>query len=691
MKATYRTTLTGMVAGLVFGIFTTSCSFDEQVKSVSSRTNDFEINIHTTHVGQTRSTVITDGTQLATLTAAESKASNLVFGIFQSATGNAKVDAQEVDCTTSGAATAISTGLTKEPSKTFSGTDTQPTDGDYVLAVVNVPAAVASGLTGATGDAGTTPMQAFKNVELDIDNALAFGSTTTTNPEELPMMGISTITYKSVSDKWVSDITVRHLVSKVTLGTLKVDFDGSNHTAATFTPTEVFLYNVPEKINFDFDEDGVYQFSQGTISNYYQGETTNTTNQKEYLGTGVNDPSDSNTFIAKTLKASDATFGTTYTLYTLPNNDSSNPTKLIIKGRYSSDGTTWNERDAYYPITLATAGADEVLANKHYVLNVTIKGDGATVVTNDYPDNIQDLEVETTVLDFDDIPYSATYGSSGIVSYSNMYESISVGDLIYQDGTWSTAADRTSAEFASKTPVAIVFATTSDPTNPITMPAYDISLGFTHGYAIALKESSPSATQWSTATQTTTLTSQVYPSSGSPSQSNYMEVVNDLDGLKHCAEIQSKIDDGSKALASLPAYKSAIEYKAVAGETLAEHTSGWYLPSIGQIYLMEKNMDSSYLNLLKIENNYIEFDNLPSSTLTMFNTFLTSRGLTSGTHFTAVVNNMGYWTSSERAANYPYIFESHCGYGHALNGNEPSTTKSRGNTYPLKVRPVIAF
>ena len=62
------------------------------------------------------------------------------------------------------------------------------------------------------------------------------------------------------------------------------------------------------------------------------------------------------------------------------------------------------------------------------------------------------------------------------------------GDLLFSDGTWGTL-DR----FPAKTPVGIVFSTD--------VSAADYTAGYTHGYAIALKDVNSSATMaWSTET-----------------------------------------------------------------------------------------------------------------------------------------------------------------------------------------------
>ncbi|MBR1503076.1 MAG: hypothetical protein IJ618_04230 [Prevotella sp.] len=278
----------------------------------------------------------------------------------------------------------------------------------------------------------------------------------------------------------------------------------------------------------------------------------------------------------------------------------------------------------------------------------------------------------------------------------NPYEGIAIGDLIYQDGTWSTAADRSSAEFASKTPVAIVFATS----NEITMPDYDIQKHHFNGYAMALKESSSVGTQWSTNTLTSLITDASIHPSAIAAGDNVSDVFDDLSGLEHCAKIQEKIDAGTYSINDLPAYKSATEFKVVVGETLTETTSGWFLPSIGQTFLWYVATG----NTLATRTNWIisqyppciSWRNVVSHFSSYINNWLsdklvTTAGLTSSSYDPFVQYN-GYWSSSERTVNYTWSFADHNGNYDSLDGGFESTkTYGGGASYLLKVRPIIAL
>lgn len=286
---------------------------------------------------------------------------------------------------------------------------------------------------------------------------------------------------------------------------------------------------------------------------------------------------------------------------------------------------------------------------------------------------------------------------------NSYYDGIQVGDLIYQDGSWSTASNRNSIENAGKTPVAIVFATVDDANNPITMPNYDKARGYFKGYAMALKESSSVGTQFSTTALTSYVTDAHVPASGVIVDGmNADEIFDDMSGLEHCAKIQEKIDAGTYNINSFPAYKSAVQYVSVAGETLAEKTSRWYLPSIGQTfywYLATGKTDLTRTNwkLFSAGPANLSWHHIQATQwCTFVNTWLsqklvTEAGLSAG-DYTPFAQWNGYWSSSERTINYVWWWGCHTGAGNSLEASYPATnTYGSSSSYIVKVRPIIAF
>ena len=250
---------------------------------------------------------------------------------------------------------------------------------DQVLVAVNAPAGTFSGVTNVSG---------FESKTIGIDAALTSDGKAEVS-SNLPMFGTGSITGTT---SLTATVTVYHLVSKISLASLGVAFDASGaYSAATFTPTEVFLLNVPDKLNID----PISSYSYSTSSLWYEGAISgdgiNTTSYpyKEYLGTGTLD--------GTTIPASATLSGTSATwkkdaatnnlfFYTMPNNSTTNNTRLVIKGTFvpSVGGTS---ATYYYPVNINLAsdgtavdgGTAKVVApNKHYQLNVTIKSIGVT-------------------------------------------------------------------------------------------------------------------------------------------------------------------------------------------------------------------------------------------------------------------------------------------------------------------------
>ncbi|WP_148214887.1 hypothetical protein [Xylanibacter ruminicola] len=668
----------------VAAVGVSSCTLDSTEEAVTGKQqgSDIVLNIRTTSVSnQTRSaTVISNGydsNNKTSVTSAEMMMTNLTVGLFKS-TGST-LDIKEVDI--EGTGEEISSQKTISSTYSSGLPDAQkPANGDLVRVAINLPPSKVATIKGKAEEVWNVASATnFKATALTIDQALDMDNDGDVNPAELPMVGNSTIAFNSIADKWESTVTVHHLVSKVTLASLSVDFSTTKHTAASFTPTEIFLVGVPDKINLDMN-DGTYAFSQGAYAGYYQGESTNATNQKDYLGTG--------TGIADvTMNASHTSYGTAYTLYTLPNNnDAGNLTFLVIKGTYSSDGQAWNSKTVYYPVFIGAKTTNVVQPNAHYVVNATIKGDGASSIadlasvttatlSNAVPSTIQDLDVQVTVTDFDDESVTATFTNSGIISYQGLPDPVP-GDLLFADGTWGTLD-----MFPDKTPVAIVFSTN--------VSAVDYAAGFQRGYAIALKDVSSSATMaWST--ESIQLGTPV-DITNQTKLDDYVASAGYMDGRSETNLITSTANYSQAvypaAYAAVTTYESEVAHPA--------GTSGWYLPSIGQQYEWIKFFGGISTNPGTFHaDNYCYWSGAASSTASAFNTAakncLKNTGATvdKSNMWTDIAGSGGYyWASTESAKG--------AGYAFSLNFDTDGSLYLAGNGTrsgtDLRVRPVLAF
>lgn len=675
----------------VAAVGVSSCTLDSTEEAVTGKQqgSDIVLNIRTTSVSnQTRSaTVISNGydsNNKTSVTTSEMMMTNLTVGLFKS-TGST-LDIKEVDI--EGTGEEISSQKTISSTYSSGLPDAQkPANGDLVRVAINLPPSVVAAVKNKTEDAwDVSSANNFKATDLTIDQALDMDNDGDVNPAELPMVGNSTIAFNSIADKWESTVTVHHLVSKVTLASLSVDFSTTKHTAASFTPTEIFLVGVPDKINLDMN-DGTYAFSQGAYAGYYQGESTNATNQKDYLGTGTG-------IAAVTMNASHTSYGTAYTLYTLPNNNAAgNLTFLVIKGTYSSDGQAWNSKTVYYPVFIGAKTTNVVQPNAHYVVNATIKGDGASSIadlasvttatlSNAVPSAIQDLDVQVTVTDFDDESVTATFTNSGIISYQGLPDPVP-GDLLFADGTWGTLD-----MFPDKTPVAIVFSTN--------VSAADYAAGFQRGYAIALKDVSSSATMaWSTESVQLGTNENGHPAVDISNQTKlnaYVASGRYMDGRTETNLITATANYNQTvypaAYAAVTTYESEVAHPA--------GTSGWYLPSIGQQYEWIKFFGGINTNPDQWRTEHCDcyWTSKATSTASAFNTAAKNCLKNTG----ATVNKSNMWTDIAGSGGYYWAStESAKGAGCAFHLNfgtdgklylSGSYTKSRTD---LRVRPVLAF
>ena len=391
---TYQVLLAGILSiGLL-----ASCASDEKNEPSPSKGTTKTLTISLNGAG-TRVSDITSDPGLATPNP-ESAINNAVIAITDGTTGNIK-SMQKATMGTSGGNTTASVSVSSINTST-----------DSVLVAVNVPSNfLYSGITKNTD---------FHKLTAGIDNALSSTSTfgTLGNAETgyyLPMYGSGTIT--SSGSNYAANVNVYHLVAKITLSSLKEAFDASGaFSGATFTPTEVFMFNVPEKLCYDYDTTPWLV----TPTAWYQGESSKNGDgdyYKEYLGTGVFSPA------LSALSTSAETFATGSTslfFYTIPNNGSiSKDTRLIIKGTFKANVSATGV-PVYYPIsinhggtgttgaTITNGGADKcVYPNRNYNLTVVIKGRGNDNVND--PVDPQSLAATLTVQPFTAVTQTNTF------------------------------------------------------------------------------------------------------------------------------------------------------------------------------------------------------------------------------------------------------------------------------------------
>ena len=351
------------------GLFT-SCAGDENLSTEkpSTGTQTLKINLKP---ADTRAAAYTDPG-----TTAENKINRVTIGIFdKNLDTNGKYPVKTIQDASDPTAPSITTS--------------QLAEGDKVLVAVNAPVGTFT---------GAKDMADFESKTLGIDDALAGGnpSATTVVNNNLPMFGTSTIT--GPSPTFSASVYVYHLVSKITLRSLSVNFSATGaYSAATFKPTAVFLSNVPDKLDFyPVDAANMTSYSTfATVGTPQQGESGVSLNLKSYLGTaspigftpvnptlsGVNTGSTYNWGIV-----SPSVTNILY-LYSMPSSAATS-TRLVIRGDFDPDGTGANKVPVYYPVninynssvgTIPDGGtAKQIYPNKNYIIDVTIQGKGSS-------------------------------------------------------------------------------------------------------------------------------------------------------------------------------------------------------------------------------------------------------------------------------------------------------------------------
>jgi len=368
---------------------------------------------------------------------------------------------------------------------------------------------------------------------------------------------------------------------------------------------------------------------------------------------------------------------------------------LIIKGIFYPKGATESTGEVmYYPIiishsqtgttikdtdgsTYANGAAfskdSQIAANTSYDLSITIQGRGVSTVSQDIMPS--SATVTMTVANWTSITYPTNTFTPAKAYPGNFY---------YNDGSWGTSATPTDGRIA----IGLVFSNQTS--------TADQAYGWTHGYAMALTNAA-SSVAWS--------------SSANASTQEFTPLVNTLgdyqtqpNGYDHCQTILNKEKAKNNSLSTFntdyPAIYYALSYgtSSVGGTQYAApittNNSGWYLPSIGQLYQIATNLGgitgtptsgtTSGLTLWSYSGG-------ASTASSGINSYLSK--VVSGVNLidwsysaSDVTTSRWYWCSSERTSSYA------CGiyfyYSGALSLSFTVKTYAGNDS---RVRPVIAF
>ena len=352
------------IAGMLLAFSLTSCvSERDETPEVPTGDGTLVININSTPVGTRTTTLDTDQST------DEKKVSNLVVNIY-TADGTALVKTITKDYT---GGTLLDISTTQSVAEAVKSTGTAIAADQKALVACNVSAATVTALSGAAS------ITAWKAIQSNIDAALIAADTEYANDNTksmsaslIPMFGAGTVEAATGVQTYKVDVTVKHIVAKVTLNSLTMDVTGGDK----FKVSRLFLVNVPEKFVWDYDNNDNSFFATNT--KFYQGHETNTGDDDTKLYRDYLSTAEINTEVNKTTP-----FTTKYCFYTMPNKaDAAKDTRLVIAGYWTNDGdaeNTTNER--FYSLRLKNTGSPLTLGvkpNHHYVIDVIIKRDGGT-------------------------------------------------------------------------------------------------------------------------------------------------------------------------------------------------------------------------------------------------------------------------------------------------------------------------
>ena len=626
-----------------------------------------------------------------------------------------------------------------------------------VYVAANLPTAIATTLKALTTTDDKDDFVAA--LSLGITDAL---TTNSLAGSVIPMFGHGSIS-NGGANNYTATVNVEHMLTKVTLNSLGVDFSQSTTPNASFTPEQVFLTNVPDNVTID----NTGAITQDAPANWYMGEVAGNGhtvpdyatlygsnasydadqfNTADYLGTaaltGQTEMKAENPMWLKVATAG-AQVKQQYFFYTMPNltatdaADAAKRTNLVIRGSYKENASATAE-EVYYSVPIynntATSGASADLTgdaasmdpNKNYKLDIIIMQKGAADAYAALPSDITaTLAVTCTVTSFSSSEATVSIGTT-YEPTAGINNTAKVGDYFYNDGTWSSVYD---TKGGTRTLVGLVFSTD--------VSAADRTAGYTHGYVMALTDVGYVYTDAENITRARYYWQ--YPLTGSGTKSpgfvnvggstqytddiGYFNAIKaDLDGLAHTNTIGVNFT-GYDASADDPFSGVAYDDVAVANgyeaawaakvkynhDVPVSNCSGWYQPSVGQLYAMAYNFAgrtawSGLPFIIESKGREGEFNEYHDCyykdgadiTTTTLNNYLTSRlataaGLTPDVDYQPFIARVPetlavvYWSSSDYSAFYGLglMFSSGPTAGLAFDW----VTKSYGNF----VRPVLAF
>lgn len=422
---------TGFLTLAAVALWFTSCSSEDVASGTNQgKMSSLTLTINTGKSMGSRATDWTTDPAGSDKTTTENKINRITVGIFSDdgntlrtiveltpGDGKKNTFKPETTATSTGASTTIVTNSLA--------------DGDLIKVAVNAPAGHFVGIKTAND---------FMNKSEEAKDALTNSTDLTKEAcdNNVPMYGQGTLTPTTPGDNSAfkvsgDKVTVKHMLAKVSLESLGVDFKaGSAYANAEFTPVAVFLINVPDKMDFTSN---VWNSSAALLHGWSACDDSNCTfdyatkndggsgTYAQYLTTG--------NLTATALSGTNTSDAKAW-FYTLPNDrvdngkDAiTNNTKLVIAGKFieNTSATSPTAEMVYYSLPInatydkdshkyvkPSAGAGsafQVCPNQNYKCSVVIRTKGSkSPNTNLTP---QEAEIKVEVTDFVPVTQSAEF------------------------------------------------------------------------------------------------------------------------------------------------------------------------------------------------------------------------------------------------------------------------------------------
>lgn len=366
-------------------------------------------------------------------------------------------------------------------------------------------------------------------------------------------------------------------------------------------------------------------------------------------------------------------------------------------GLYDMQGNNWEYlQDWHTALTASVSGVTDysgpATGTKFVVVGYSYSDDVHTLAESYYPNGWLPAE-----------------GMNHHCGFRLCLRKVRVGDLYFSDGSWGTASEN-----PGKTPVGIVFSTTTS--------TADQQRGYRSGYVMALeiekrvmKNDNTTTMHWCVEQywnkQVTDMLTHWLPMS---SLNIPGAIKNDLDGLTHCLTACQRMATDGQPQSSLTFIDAAMTFRpsvlAAAEPNAPASSSGWYLPSMGQVYaILRAVRPDKYTGSetwVTVNTFYKSADITCSELDTNVQSWLSGAGLSSSQYDRFNLSNKGNYsyhiatcteTTSGSEANLEngtagdsYLYLRNDGANVYMHFMKKDLVDTSNSTF-LRVRPVLAF